>query len=85
MQARVYENGGFPIYQIGLDAYHTDANPAPILYLYPYMEWINQTIIGNTKNTIIIPQIRGDEKKKWIEPEFNGYDIGSEKPNISEE
>lgn len=55
--------GSFPIYQIGLDAYHTDENPAPILYLYPYIEWINKTVNGNTRNLIIIPQLRADERK----------------------
>lgn len=59
----MHEKGTFPVYQVGLDSYHTDANPAPILYLSPYIEWINKTVIGNTKNIIIIPQLRADERK----------------------
>lgn len=58
--------GSFPIYQIGLDAYHTDANPAPILYLYPYVDWINRTVVGYARNMIITPLLRADERKHYI-------------------
>lgn len=59
----MYDKGSFPIYQIGLDAYHPDVDPAPILYLYPYIGWINDTIVGKARNKIIIPLVRANERK----------------------
>lgn len=61
-QIRVHEKGTFPVYQVGLAAYHTDKNPAPILYLYPYIEWINKTVSGKTNNLYIIPKHYAGEK-----------------------
>lgn len=48
----------YPIYQVALDVGLWDSSPGIFKRIYPYIEWISDTINGNinkTKNTIIFP------------------------------
>lgn len=42
----VEENGSAPIYQVGLDTILSKKNSGVFINLYPFVQWINETIIG---------------------------------------
>lgn len=56
----------YSIYQISMDVYKTEENPAKFVNIHPYIQWINATISGNseTNNNVIYPLLRANEMKK---------------------
>lgn len=56
----------YSIYQIALDVYKTEANPAKFVNIHPYIQWIEATINGNpgTNNEVIYPLLRANEINK---------------------
>ena len=62
---RVMENGTYPIYLVGFDAYGNNANPSLFVDTYSNIEWIKDTIqqkVDKTENRVIWPHIRASEK-----------------------
>ena len=49
------QNGAYPIYQVGLDAFDRYENPKLYLRISSYIEWIKDTIHEKAKNVVVIP------------------------------
>lgn len=45
--------GTTPVYQVGLDVIHSSKTPGMFLNLYPYVQWIANTISEHAKNTSV--------------------------------
>lgn len=53
----------YSIYQIAMDVYNVEANPAKFVNIHPYIQWITATINENsgTNNEVIYPLYRANE------------------------